>query len=164
MSVRKKYVWFVLGLFVVAITVTLSLSKSNEAASSQYGFLYADQDYCNRNYSISNDNTYQVVEGKLIKKSKQCGSERKHLKLYLFHNGENKEITYEEAKNIQLDVSPISPDSYEIIFQKKTSFLCFITENSCWNTYQKKGLTKSKIEAHVSQGSRSNFYFLGWVL
>lgn len=124
-------------------------------------FLYADQDYCNRD---GRENSYQVVDGRLIEMANQCGNSKQSINLYWYDNGKNKEISYEAAKKMQMDVSPKSDDGYEVIFKKKTSFSCFIRENSCWDTYiQTNEGDEIQINANISDGSRSNFYFLGWV-
>lgn len=137
------------------------------------GYSYDRYNYC-QDYSVENGKL--IIEEKREKifppfrdedeKCKKLGSE---IKLFVHDIAKNKSkmISFEEAQNLNLDITPESPDGFEIICGREEGgvFPFFsLYDSNCDQRYLKGHNVSKKLNLQLyKRDYYDNFLFLGWI-
>lgn len=131
----------------------------------QYDFVYATGDYTIFDY-------YQVVDGKLTQVGGEMNAPAEILGkpletynessffIYDIEKDEGRKISFDEARELNLDDDDESPDGYKIVQGSSGGFL----GPGNWDKHFLKGHGLSR-ELDLNLGYYYyNFYFLGWII
>ncbi len=134
-----------------------------------FNFLYESGD----TYYYNNGMRYAVQNGQLVENTIRTPEPPNNnlppaeTKLFIYDviKNENKQISFEEARNLNLDSNNISPDGFEVVYGSRGDdfFPFFWGGGTDYDTRFLKGHNVSKKLNLQSTGSYYNFHFLGWV-
>lgn len=157
-------------LMILFVTGSIYLPALLSNARPQYNFLYS----IGEGYPFSYNTEYTVEKGKLTKQEIKEGSEsvplrRGHVKFFIHDVAKNqsRDVTFEEAQELELDSNIKSPDSFEIVHGSGAEgiFPFFFSSREDYKTVYIKGHNISKkLEVQISRDSYDeSFRFLGWI-
>jgi hypothetical protein len=127
-------------------------------------YYYYNQDQ----YSVQNR---KLVRNEIQRPENQIYQPPREVKLYIHDvaKNESKEISFEEAQNLNLDSNTKSPDGFEVVYGSRGEglFPFFFLSERDYNTLYLKGRNVSKKLNLQLSGSYYNYYdnfrFLGWI-
>lgn len=131
MEIRKNFT-LILGISIPIIMILLiagSIYLPGLFVHPQYNFLYVSGDD-----AYFRQQQYYVQNGSLVKSEFQpttnqtYNAPKTESKLYIYDVVENKarEVTFEEAQNLNLDSNNKSPDDFEVVYgSRDDSFFLF---------------------------------------
>lgn len=133
--------------------------------SPQYDFVYISGDY-NTGY-----NRYAVQNSKIIMlptPTPYYYSNQQYIEpqLFLHNSNENKStpITFDEASKLDLSVSSVSPDGYEIKNGNTSGGFLFGYSRDYNKWYIVGNYVSKELKLSTINTNYSNFKFLGWIL
>lgn len=162
--VNKKNIPLLIGVLIpIAMIILVAAAIYLPALFSQpkYDFIYLTGDYYYPQYYVDND-------GKLVRKDvvppepNYPPNTESRLFYHDIKTNESRQISYDEAKDYNLDINIKSPDGYEIVNGNGAEFFPFFG-GSGNDSHYIKGHNASKKLNLQSQGGYYNFRFLGWV-
>jgi hypothetical protein len=169
MEFIKKNITLVIGIFIPILMIFLiaaSIYLPGLFVQPKFNFIYSIGNHYYSRY------IYSVQNGKLVRTERQPENEYYRLwgdiKLYVYDvaKNESKEISFEEAQNLNLDPNTKSPDGFEVVYGSRSSgfFPLFIWSERDYNTLYLKGRNMSKkINLQSSELYYRDFNFIGWI-
>jgi hypothetical protein len=172
MEFIKKNITLVVGISIPILMILFvagSIYLPGLFIQPKFNFLYMS----GYDYYYFNQYQYFVQNGKLVRSEIQRSENQiyqppREVKLYVYDvaKNESKEISFEEAQNLNLDPSPISPDGFEIVYGSRSEsfFPFFFWSERDYNTLYLKGHNVSKkLNLQLSGSYYNNFRFIGWI-
>lgn len=151
---------------LMIILVAASIYLPGFFIKPQYNFLYVngDDSYYNERHQ------YSVQDGKLIRNEMKDseGKAYTYARLFLYDviKDKSREVTFEEAQNLGIDPSDVSPDGFEIAYGSHGSgiFPFFFYSNTDYNTRYLTGHNISKkLNLQLIGSYYNSFRFIGWI-
>jgi len=177
MEFVKKNITLLVGMSIPILMILFvagSIYLPGLFIQPKFNFLYvsgADSYYSKYQYSVQNG---KLVRSEIQRLENQIYQPPREVKLYIYDvaKNESKEISFEEAQNLNLDSSIISPDGFEIVYGSRGEgfFPFFFLSERDYNTLYLKGHNVSKKLNLQLSGSYYNYYnyydnfrFIGWI-
>lgn len=172
MEFIKKNITLVVGISIpilMILFVATSIYLPGFFVQPKYNFLYVSSD----DYYYYNQYQYSVQNGKLLRNEIKQPENRTYrwmrdVKLYVCDvvKNESREISFEEAQNLNLDSNNVSPDGFEVTYGNRSEgflpFFFFLERD--YNTLYLKGHNLSKkLNLKLSGSYYHNFRFIGWI-
>ncbi len=166
MPEKKKNVPLVIALSIPVLMILLiavSIYLPVLFVKPGIDFIYSHGgDYCSRDkYSVRDE---KIVENAVKENSKNhgCGYQGE-VKLYYYdvQRDTAREITFEEAKNYQLDNHSKSLDGFEVVPGNQSFDILFFSGSSYYDKYLKKGAFSRKL--NIGKAYYYSFKFIGWI-
>lgn len=176
MELIKKNITLVIGISIPILMILFvagSIYLPGLFTKPHFNFLYVSGDDSSSYYN--NGYQYSVQNNKLVKNEiKQLENQnynppRGESKLYFYDvkKDESREISFEEAQNLNLGSNIKSPDNFEVVYGSRGDgfFPFFWGGGTDYNTQYLKGHNVSKkLNLQLSGSSYyHNFRFLGWI-
>jgi hypothetical protein len=171
MEFIKKNITLIIAISIpilMIIFVAASIYLPGIFIKPKFNFLYSNCD----KYSYYNKYYYYVQNGKLTRTEMQKPKDEiyelfREPKLYIYDviKNESKEISFEEAQNLNLDSNIKSPDGFEIVYgtQGYGFFPFFFWPERDYNTLYLKGHNvNKKLNIQFNKPCHS-FDFIGWI-
>lgn len=162
MEFIKKNITFIIGVSIpilMILFVAASIYLPGLFIQPKYNFLYVSGDDYNyyKQYSVQN--------GTLTRNETQLG---KDVRLYICDVAKNKskEVSFEEARKLNLDSNNVSPDGFEIVYGSRGDglFSLFFYSSTDYSTHYIIGHNVSKkLNLQLSGSYYRNFRFIGWI-
>lgn len=172
MEFIKKNITLIVGISIpilMILFVAASIYLPGFFIQPKYNFIYTSGD----DYCYHNQYQYSVQNGKLIRNEITCPESQTYLpqrdtRLHVYNVAKNKsrEISFEEAQNLNLDSNNLSPDGFEVTYGNHGGgfFPFFFYSDTDYNNLYLKGHNVSKkLNLQLSGSYRNNFRFIGWV-
>ena len=173
MEFIKKNITLVVGISIPILMILFvagSIYLPGLFIQPKFNFLYVSGD----DYYYYNQYQYSVQNGKLVRSEIQQPENRNYqppgeVKLYIYEvaKNESREISFEEAQNLNLDSNNISPDGFEVTYGicGDGFFPVFFWSERDYSTRYLKGHNVSKkLNLQLNGGSYyNNFRFIGWI-
>lgn len=125
-------------------------------------FLYfLGDNYYGKQYSVQNGNLIESY----VERPYSPQDINSKLYLYDIKKNESREISFQEAKNFNLDSNRISSDGFEVVNGSTESgfFPFFFYERTDYSTLYLRGHNISKkLNIDLNGSYYNNFHFLGW--
>jgi hypothetical protein len=170
----KKNSTLIIGIaipIVMIILVAASIYVPMLFAHPKYSFLYVSGDEYNSEY------IYRIHNGALVKEKRE-NEKGDNLSYGRSYNGEQKlfyhdieknesrEISFEEAKNLNLNTNVKSPDGFEIMsgWQDGGIFPFFMGRSHSGQYIKKNSFSKELKTQSSDDYYYYDFHFLGWVI
>ncbi|MFA6584724.1 MAG: hypothetical protein WCS77_10540 [Elusimicrobiaceae bacterium] len=179
MEVIKRNISLVIGLAIPIVMILLvagSIYLPGLFTKPHVNFLYASGNDSSDSYYYSNGQQYAVRSNTLIETPIRQHENTDQLpvpmdtKLYIYDVAKNeaREISFEEAKNLNLDSNIISPDGFEFVCGSRDYgfFPLFGGPHGDYRDRYLKGHNVSRklnLQLNSSNTRRNNPYFLGWI-
>jgi hypothetical protein len=128
----------------------------------QYDFLYMTVNPaggCWQNYPVANQ--------RLVYLERSHFSKGECIPTFYIHETEtdmNTQLTFEEAKQLTLDGSNVSPDGFQLEYGRRDDALVIFGGGTDYKTVYLVGRNVSKRITVNTVGDYKNYQFLGWVL
>ena len=173
---KKSHLPLIVGILlpiIFIIIVSIAIFVPSLSVDPQHDFVYSAE---NSYYSYSNEyrNTYKVVNGRIalepmpyrenmIYKGDMPDLYRYNIRTFTTHK-----ISLEEAKSLNLDPGPSSPDGYSVAYEYGHSgiFELFGSNSEDDGYFISKGRGKKKLPGLPVDGYYRNpgsFKFIGWI-
>jgi hypothetical protein len=172
MEFIKKNTTMIVGISIPILMILFvagSIYLPELFVQPKFNFLYVIGD----DYYYYNQYQYSVQNGKLVgseiqRPENQIYQPPREVKLYIYDvaKNESKEISFEEAKNLNLDSNTKSPDGFEVVYGSRGEgfFPFFFWSERDDNTRYLKGHNVSKkLNLQLSGPYYTNFRFIGWI-
>lgn len=157
--------------FLMIVLVAAFIYLPGSGQKPQHNFLYAT----GNNYAYGYENLYAVRNGQLEENTfpqpdpnfpKPIYPKPGDVQLYIYDvaSGQSTEITFEQAKQLQLDPSNMSPDGFEVVSGNFNGGLFFGGAGDSNHQYLRGHNRSRQLNLKLSGPySYSNFQFLGWI-
>jgi len=179
MEFIKKNITLIVGISIPILMILFvagSIYLPGLFIQPKFNFLYVSGD----DYYYYNQYQYSVQNGKLVRREVQRPKnqiyqplqEVQEVKLYIYDvaKNESKEISFEEAQNLNLDSNTKSPDGFEVVYGSRGDgflpffFPFFFLSERDYNTLYLKGHNvNKKLNLQLSGSYYNNFRFIGWI-
>ncbi len=170
--INKKNIPLILALCIpvlMIILVAAFIYFPGMGKKAQYSFVYMTgasyYDYGQREYEVVNGKvTYYPLPSSTMPLYGKPDNVKPHFYFYDINLDSATEISFEQAKNYNLDSSNISPDNY-VIERGNGGGGLFFDGGTDYNSWFIKGYNRSRKLNLKLTGTDSyyNFRFLGWV-
>ena len=164
----RKHFPLIIGLTIpvaMVLLVAASIVVPGLFVKPQYDFLY----FTSADYSMNWD--FGVMEGKLenVKQKKGLPTDGNPVPVFYVHDTQtnaSRIVTMEEAKELTLDPSQISPDGFELVQGGSRGGFLFYSGNADYNAQYLRGHGVSKRMNVKTEGQRSygSIRFIGWII
>ena len=166
MNKHKKNVPLIISLSIPILMVVLIAGSIYLPVlflkPPQYDFVYsAGWNYCT-------DYRYRVENNRIlrseIKKNENINCQptnEEQLYYYDVQKNTSRELTFEEAQQLEIDANYKSADGFEVVSGDHSFDIFFYNSSSYYRKYLKKGAFSQKLE--IERSYYYNFNFLGWV-
>lgn len=176
MDMIKKNITLVMGMAIPILMILFvagSIYLPGLFIKPHFNFLYVSGD--DSYYYYNNGYQYSVQNNKLIKNeikqpvTPSYNPPPVEPKLYLYDvvKNESKEVSFDEALNLNLDSSVTSPDEFEVVYGSRGDgfFPFFYGGGTDYNARYLTGHNVSKkLNLQLNGGSYyNNFRFIGWI-
>jgi len=175
MEMIKKNITLVIGISIPILMILFvagSIYLPGLFIKPHFNFLYVSGN--DSYYYYNNGYQYSVQNDKLIKneirqlENQNYNPPRVESKLYIYDvaKNESREISFEEAQNLNLDSNNMSPDGFEVTYGSRGDgfFPFFFRSERDYNTRYLKGHNVSKkLNLQLSGSYYNNFRFIGWI-
>jgi len=169
-GILKKNITLVIGISIpilMIIFVAISIYLPGFFVSPKFNFLYVSGD----DYYYYDQYQYSVQNGELMKNEIKKPENRsyepiKEVKLYVHDVAKNKsrEITFEEARSLNLDSNVKSPDGFEIAYGSHSGSFLFSGGSDYGVRYLTGNNISKKLDLQLAGSSYyNNFRFIGWI-
>lgn len=167
----KKNITLIVGISVpilMILVVAGSIYLPGLFIKPKFNFLYisGDSSYYYSQYQ------YYVQNGKLVRNETQESMSQSYqqqrdvkLRIYDIDKNESRDVSFEEARGLDLDPNNISPDGFEVVYGSRgDGFFPFFYSGTDYRTRYLKGhnVTK-KLNLQLNDSYYNNFRFLGWI-
>lgn len=172
MEFLKKNITLVVGVSIPILMILFvagSIYLPGLFVQPKFNFLYVS----GNDYYYYNQYQYSVQNGKLVRSERQRPEGQtyppeREVKLYIHDvaKNESREISFEEAQNLNLDSNTKSPDKFEVVYGSRGDgfFPFFFWSERDYNTQYLKGHNVSKkLNLQLSGSYYNNFRFIGWI-
>jgi len=158
----RKNVSLILGLSIpilMILFITASIYWPKITVHPKFNFLYVTgENY----YPYDNSQQqYLIQEGKLVIAKK---SKKNNARFYIYdiaqHN--SKEIFFQDAKKLNLDINPISPDGFEMVTGGNDGGI-FSLFFGTYHNYHSRYLKGHHAVIKLNIANNYHFRFLGWI-
>jgi hypothetical protein len=168
MEIRKNFS-LIVGVSIPILMILFvagSIYLPGLFVKPKFNFLYATGD------DYFNSGQYIVQGGKLVKKEiEESGKSYVfpgEIKLFIHDvsQNESREVSFEEAQDLDLDPNVKSPDGFEVVYGSRgEGFFPFLfgTRADYSTRYLKGHNVSKKLNVQLSGGYYNNFRFLGWI-
>jgi hypothetical protein len=167
----KKHFTLIIGIaipLVMILLVATSIYLPGFFVQPEFNFLYVTGEDRYWGYS------YSVEDGPLTREynvpDDDFDTARSELRLFIYdvtHN-ESREVTFEEAVQLQLDPDKESPDGFEVTYGSRgENFLFMFGSYTDYNSQYLVGRGVSKkldLDVGADNSYYGSFKFLGWIL
>jgi hypothetical protein len=169
-GILKKNATLIIGISIpilMIIFVAVSIYLPGLFVKPKFNFVYVTGNdyyyYSQYQYAVQNG---KIVENEIKKPENRSYEPAREVRLYM-HDvaaNTNREITFEEARNMNLDSNIKSPDGFEIITGSHSGGFLF----SGGSDYDTRYLTGNNISKKldlrlVGSSYYNNFRFIGWI-
>lgn len=166
----KKNASLVIGISIpilMIIFVVTSIYLPGLFVKPQYDFLYVSGDdrysYDSYRYSVEDG---ALVENQVSEKTIYNSYRKAKLYIYDAAKNESREISFEAARQLNLDPVKKSPDGFAVVYGSRSSGSLFYSSRDYDTHYLVSGNASKKINLQLpaSSGYYENFRFIGWII
>lgn len=183
MAFIRKNITLILGMSIPVLMILFvagSIYLPGLFIQPKFNFLYASGDdyvyYTNgQQYSVQNNklvnNAIKQAENGNHNPFQRYGTytpPRNEAKLFVYDvvKNESRQVSFDEAQNLNLDSNGVSPDGFEVVYGSRGDgiFPFFFYAGTDYNARYLKGHNVSKkLNVQSSGPYNYNFRFLGWI-
>jgi hypothetical protein len=146
--------------------IAVSIYLPTLGKSTSYNFLYASGYiyYTSDRYDIKNNKLEVRPQPSPSSYGYELPDRTTKLHIYDVTSHTSRDVTTDEASQLTLDDSPISPDGFEIVNGSRSGgFFPFFYTSTNYDTYYLKGGASSKKLNLDHIRGYNNFRFIGWI-